>query len=439
MVYKKHSERMQSVKGGVGGMDTLKEEAKVFLQDGKLPKWCKAKEIVHSQHRVLQDKASTLMVTSLDDGQSRTLRDELLRECPWLQHVLERQQIGVDAPAKDIFAAANAEWERLQFLGKYHVAARQQELSREDFSTAPLKAELEQHLDELLQAVSELTGESVVSLRPKYQAEKDELHHFADVVQKALATKAGAERMRQTRQDAKAAAKLEDAKAKVQAMDLNQVVAASVTQSLLQVLPSCGIRVPKKTQEELAAAATKPIAEDGIRQAVLNTLTASPDPASAPNNRSKTTEAAKAKGKGKAKSTGKGKGRGKGKRGNAGKLKTKGKAKGKGKGGKVQHTALSSKGKGKGASKGKQKGKGKAKGTGKQQQNWTWRQGGAGSGKGGRRETEAARGGASGFRWSDPSPWPNNQTPPNQATTPAPAERRVEEQTAHKSSHACSA
>ena len=311
----------------------------------------------------------------MDDRQPRTLRQELLRQCPWLQHVLDRRRVAEDAPAKDIFAAATAEWERLQFLGKYYVAAKQQDLSREAFSSGPLKAELEQHLDKLLVAVSELTGESVESLKPKYKAERDELHAFADVVQKSLATRAAAERMRQTKQDAKAEARMQDAKAKVQAMDLNQVVAASVTQSLLNVLPTCGIRVPKKTQEAMAAAATKPIAGEEVRQAVLQTLTATPDSAGAPNNdrpnKSSTQSKPTAKGKGKGK--GRGKGKGTGKQGGKGKAKP-GKSKGKSKslgGGKP-------KGKGKGSGKSSTKGKGKGKG--KQQQGW--RPGGAGAGKG---------------------------------------------------------
>ena len=65
------------------------------------------------------------------------------------------------------------------------------------------------------------------------------------------------ERMRQTPHTAKLEAKQQQAKEQVQAMDLNQVVAASVTQSLLQVLPTCGVRVPKRQQETVAAAATK--------------------------------------------------------------------------------------------------------------------------------------------------------------------------------------
>ena len=375
MVYKKHVERMQHVKGGVGGMDTLKEEAKLFESENKVPKWCKAKEVLHSQHRVLQEKASELQVVAMDDRQPRTLRQELLRQCPWLQHVLDRRRVAKDAPAKDIFAAATAEWERLQFLGKYYVAAKQQDLSREAFSSGPLKAELEQHLDKLLVAVSELTGESVESLKPKYKAERDELHAFADVVQKSLATRAAAERMRQTKQDAKAEARMQDAKAKVQAMDLNQVVAASVTQSLLNVLPTCGIRVPKKTQEAMAAAATKPIAGEEVRQAVLQTLTATPDSAGAPNNNrpNKSSTQSKPTAKGKGKGKGRGKGKGTGKQGGKGKAKP-GKSKGKSKslgGGKP-------KGKGKGSGKSSTKGKGKGKG--KQQQGW--RPGGAGAGKG---------------------------------------------------------
>ena len=80
------------------------------------------------------------------------------------------------------------------------------------------------HLDRLLEAVAQLTGETVEALRPKYRAEQDELQAFASTVQKVLATTAAAARMRETKQAEKVKAKQEEAKTKVEAMDLNQVV-----------------------------------------------------------------------------------------------------------------------------------------------------------------------------------------------------------------------
>ena len=50
-------------------MNTLKEEAKMFEGENKVPKWCKSTEVLHSQHRVLQDEASELGVVAMDDGQ----------------------------------------------------------------------------------------------------------------------------------------------------------------------------------------------------------------------------------------------------------------------------------------------------------------------------------------------------------------------------------
>ena len=97
-------------------MNSLKEEAKLIERENKVHKWCKAKGVLHTQHRVLQEKASELQVVGLDDAQTRTLRQELLRRCPWLQHVLDRRQIPEDGPAKDIKAAASAECESARAL-----------------------------------------------------------------------------------------------------------------------------------------------------------------------------------------------------------------------------------------------------------------------------------------------------------------------------------
>ncbi|CAE7213687.1 pldh-t [Symbiodinium sp. CCMP2592] len=243
--YKKHADRMQSVQGGVSNFETLQQDVKEFQRSGQVPKWCKAKEVLPLKHRLLQEAGSDLQVTP-PDGQTKPVRRELLREFPWLEHVWANHRLPEDAPAKDLFDTATKEWEKLQLFGRYYVAAKQQESSREAFTPGALKRDLDEHLTKLLQAVSELTGETLDTLRPKYRLEQEELHSFAELVQKTLATRAAAERMRQTQQTAKLEAKQQQAKEKVQAMDLNQVVAASVTQSLLQVLPTCGVRVPKR-------------------------------------------------------------------------------------------------------------------------------------------------------------------------------------------------
>ena len=219
-------------------------------------------------------------------------------------------------------------------FGRYYVAAKQQEQSRQAFTPGALKRDLDEQLSKLLKAVSELTGEEV-----------DSLHAFAELVQKTFATRAAAERMRQTQKAAKLEAKQQEAKAKVQAMDLNQVVAASVTQSLMQVLPSCGVRVPKKLQESLATAATQSLAADSIKQEVLNNLlgkatpkaAAKPKPKPKPKQKPQAQRKGKGKGKGKAatrkqQTRTKGKGKGKGKNNTKAEGKGKGKSKGKGKG-----------------------------------------------------------------------------------------------------------
>ncbi|CAJ1339437.1 unnamed protein product, partial [Effrenium voratum] len=194
----------------------------------------------HVRGVLLKDAANTLEVTSPD---------------------------GNRGTGADLLAAASAEWEKLQLYSKYYLAEKQQQQTRAAFAPESLQADLDAHLDKLLAAVGELTGETMEQLRPKYSREREELKAFAHLVQKTLATKAAAEKMRETQQTAKAQAKQQAAKDKVEAMDLNQVVAASVTQSLLQVLPTCGVQVPKKVQASLAAAATKPVAESNVREA----------------------------------------------------------------------------------------------------------------------------------------------------------------------------
>ncbi|CAJ1352736.1 unnamed protein product, partial [Effrenium voratum] len=153
------------------------------------------------------------------------------------------------APQEDLFRAASAEWERLQLYGKYFLAAKQQEQAR------------------LLEAVAQLTGETVEALRPKYRAEQDELQAFASTVQKVLATTAAAARMRETKQAEKVKAKQEEAKTKVEAMDLNQVVAASVTQSS----PAAESRSPKSSRTTWPP---WPIAESAMKEKVLSDLLA---------------------------------------------------------------------------------------------------------------------------------------------------------------------
>ena len=342
--YEKHADRMHSVQGGVSNFESLQQDVKEYQRCGHVPKWCKAKEIVPLKHRLLQEVATVLQVTP-PDGETRSMRQELLREFPWLEVVWQNNRIAEDAPAKALFEAATKEWEKLQLFGRYYVAAKQQEQSRQAFTPGALKRDLDEQLSKLLKAVSELTGEEVDSLRPKYHLEQKELHAFAELVQKTLATRAAAERMRQTQKAAKLEAKQQEAKAKVQAMDLNQVVAASVTQSLMQVLPSCGVRVPKKLQESLATAATQPLAADSIKQEVLNNLlgkatpkaAAKPKPKPKPKQKPQAQRKGKGKGKGKAatrkqQTRTKGKGKGKGKNNTKAEGKGKGKSKGKGKG-----------------------------------------------------------------------------------------------------------
>ncbi|CAJ1361180.1 unnamed protein product, partial [Effrenium voratum] len=219
------------------------------------------------------DAANTLEVTS-PDGNRQSLDKELLREFPWLERLWQGHRLSDSSTGADLLAAASAEWEKLQLYSKYYLAEKQQQQTRAAFAPESLQADLDAHLDKLLAAVGELTGETMEQLRPKYSREREELKAFAHLVQKTLATKAAAEKMRETQQTAKAQAKQQAAKDKVEAMDLNQVVAASVTQSLLQVLPTCGVQVPKKVQASLAAAATKPVAESNVREAVLQGLLA---------------------------------------------------------------------------------------------------------------------------------------------------------------------
>ena len=343
LAYKKHTERLASVRGGVGSYETVKAEVAEHGRTGQVPKWCRAKQVLPPKLRLLQDAANTLEVTS-PDGNRQSLDKELLREFPWLERLWQGHRLSDSSTGADLLAAASAEWEKLQLYSKYYLAEKQQQQTRAAFAPESLQADLDAHLDKLLAAVGELTGETMEQLRPKYSREREELKAFAHLVQKTLATKAAAEKMRETQQTAKAQAKQQAAKDKVEAMDLNQVVAASVTQSLLQVLPTCGVQVPKKVQASLAAAATKPVAESNVREAVLQGLLAQ-DQAGKP-------------GKGKGKGKGKSKGRGRG--GGASQQQQPKPPKGKGAKGK-------SKGKQK-ASKGKTKGKGKPKGKGKSKQ-----------------------------------------------------------------------
>ena len=341
--YKKHADRMQSVQGGVSNFETLQQDVKEFQRCGQVPKWCKAKEVLPLKHRLLQEAGSDLQVAP-PDGQTKPARQELLREFPWLEHVWANHRLPENAPTKDLFETATKEWEKLQLFGRYYVAAKQQETSREAFTPGALKRDLDEHLTKLLQAVSELTGETVDSLRPKYRLEQEELHAFAELVQKTLATRAAAERMRHTQQTAKLEAKQQQAKEKVQAMDLNQVVAASVTQSLLQVLPTCGVRVPKRLQETLAAAATKPLATEDVKQGVLDNLLGKPAPKAAAKPKPKPKAKPKSQPRAQPKATAskggnKSKGKGKGKANTKSKQAHKGgkgkgqQQKGKGKGG----------------------------------------------------------------------------------------------------------
>ena len=261
------------MQGGVGNFEAVEKDMKEFQRTGQVPKSCKAKEALPSEHRLLQEAGNTMVVKG-PDGHEANLRQVLLREFPWMERVWQNRMVADDASGKDLFKAASQEWERLQLYGKYVLAAKQQEQARQAFGPNSLLGDLLGHLDKLLEAVAQLTGETVDSLRPKYRAEKEELQAFASTVQKVLATRAAAARMRETKQAEKVKAKHEEAKTKVDAMDLNQVVAASVTQSLLQVLPSCGVKVPKKLQDNMAAAATRPIAESAVKEKVLNDLLA---------------------------------------------------------------------------------------------------------------------------------------------------------------------
>ena len=86
--FKKHEARVESVQGGVSGFEKLKEEHEQLQVSGSVPKWCQAKQVMPAKHKMLQEPAPTLSVTSAD-GTKRNLRAELIRECPWLQHVLD--------------------------------------------------------------------------------------------------------------------------------------------------------------------------------------------------------------------------------------------------------------------------------------------------------------------------------------------------------------
>ena len=191
------------------------------------------------------------------------------------------------------------------------------------------------------------------------------------------------------------------AKAKVQAMDLSQVVAACVTQSPMQVLPSCGVRVPKKLQESLASAATQPLAADSIKQEVLNNLLGKAFPRAAAKLKLKQ----KPKQKPQAQRKGKGKGKGATRKQQA-------RAKGKRQ---RKKTVLKQREKEKASRTEKAKDKDR-----KEKPDFPMVP--QAVGKAGSRETDAARDGALGTQQGFPSPWPNHKQPFTQTVSQAQAD-----------------
>lgn len=256
--FRRHKARLKTLQVAMRQMQRHQSEFDAFRTTGLVPGWCKAKRVLAPTLAPMQCTMRELQVPDVTEaGQpSKRLADVLAATSPWLPQLIDMQPLAQEHTAAEFFDSLGGAWERLHLTAKLCMAAEMQQRARREFTVDTMQAELHDELSKLIASTSELTGQPIAELTPKYAAERSELSMFCRVVQKRLTAQAASERKHEAETRAKQEQKERAARDKVDAMGVNSVMAAAVTQTMLDVLPKCGLRVPKAAR---AAAAQRVI------------------------------------------------------------------------------------------------------------------------------------------------------------------------------------